>query len=165
MHIRFTVFWVRLGIVLLLAAALFGSLSIQVSAERGAEPPSRRIEVSLSQQQLYAWEGGTLIYQFAITTGQEGEETIPGQYEILDKEPDAYSDGWQLDMPFWMGIYQFSDFEDGFHALPSDDAGNIYWADALGKYPASHGCIVLSASDAQTLFNWASVGTAVDIHD
>lgn len=156
----------RLCGALLVALAVLASFGAHAAAAPAAEPTGpRRIEVSLSQQQLYAWQGKMLLFQFPVTTGQEGQETVTGQYQILDKELDTYSEGWQLDLPFWMGIYQFSDYEDGFHALPSDDAGNVYWEDALGKYPASHGCIVLSAADAQALFNWADVGTAVDIHN
>src|SRR5439155_8659255 len=125
MNARFALILARLGAILLLAAAAnFGLFATYVSAAPATEPPLRRIEVSLSQQRLYAWLDGTLVYEFAVTTGQAGEETLPGEYEILDKETDAYSDGWQLEMPFWMGIYQFSDYEDGFHALPSDDAGD-----------------------------------------
>ena len=157
--------WVRRCGTLLLAGAVFLSFAMQASAAPTWEAPPKRIEVSLSQQQLAAWEGDRQVFQFPVTTGQEGQETLQGQYEILDKEADAYSEGWLLKMPFWLGIYQFGDYENGFHALPSDDTGNVYWADAIGKYPASHGCIVLSAADGEKLFNWATVGATVDIHE
>ena len=105
------------------------------------------------------------MFEFPVTTGQDGQETIPGDYQILDKDPDAYSDGWQLSLPFWMGLYQFGDYEDGIHALPHSDDGQEFWRDALGQYPASHGCVVLAPEDAVALFNWADVGTPVEIHE
>jgi lipoprotein-anchoring transpeptidase ErfK/SrfK len=165
MNVKLVTRWVRRCGALLLAASVFLSFTMRVSAAPTGEAPPKRIEVSLSQQKLVAWVGDKQVFQFAVTTGQAGEETLLGQYEVLDKEADAYSEGWLLDIPFWLGIYKFGDYENGFHALPSDDAGNVYWADALGKYPASHGCIVLSSEDAEKLFYWASVGTTVDIHD
>src|SRR5712692_1312810 len=134
MNVKLVTIWIRRGGALLLAASVFLSFTVHASATSTGEPAPKRIEVSLSQQLLVAWEGDRQVFQFAVTTGQEGEETLTGQYEVLDKEADAYSEAWQLKMPFWLGIYQFGDFENGFHALPSDDAGNVYWADALGKY-------------------------------
>ncbi len=130
-----------------------------------AAPAVKRIEVSLSQQRLTAWEDDKKVFEFPVTTGAEGQDTIAGEYEILDKEVDAYSEGWRLKLPFWMGIYQFGDYENGVHALPTDDDGNEYWRDAVGNYPASHGCIVLLPEDAEKLFDWAEVGTQVEIHE
>ena len=155
------------GLAMLLALSL-GWLGIQsVSAQplRDDAAAPKRIEVSLSTQQMIAWEGDRKVYAFPVTTGQDGQPTIPGEFAILDKDVSAFSEGWQLNMPFWMGIYQFGDYENGIHALPTDSDGVEYWRDALGQYPATHGCIVLAPQDAETLFNWVDIGTPVDVHD
>ncbi|MBI1802738.1 MAG: L,D-transpeptidase [Chloroflexi bacterium] len=125
----------------------------------------KRIEVNLSTQSLIAWQGERKVYEFPVTTGQEGQPTLIGDYEILDKEEDAYSDAWLLRLPLWMGIYQFGDYENGIHSLPIDNSGNLLWAEGLGVEPLSHGCVVLAPDDAETLFRWAEVGTTVQIHD
>ena len=65
-------------------------------------------------------------------------------------------------MPDWMGIYWSGDLEDGFHALPILANGQRLWDTSLGT-PVSYGCIVLSAQDAQTLYDWAEIGTPVYI--
>jgi lipoprotein-anchoring transpeptidase ErfK/SrfK len=127
--------------------------------------PQKRIEVIRSSQHLIAWEGEQIAFEAAVTTGQEGQETLTGDFEILDKEADAYSHAWNLALPSWLGVYQVGEFENGFHALPITPKGEVLWEDALGVFPASHGCIVLSASDAQRLFDWAEIGTPVNIHD
>lgn len=142
-----------------------------VTPESAASPaPStavsvKRIEVNLTTQHLVGWEDDRVAFEYAVTTGQEGQSTLPGEYEILDKEDNPYSTAWAMTMPYWMGVYQYGDFENGFHALPIKDSGEILWDDALGVYPASHGCIVLATSDAQHLYEWAEVGTRVEIHD
>jgi len=126
----------------------------------------KRIEVNVSTQRVIAWQGDVRVFDFAATTGDEGSPTVLGEYELLDKiEQDAYSDLWGMTMPYWMGIYYAGDWEDGFHALPTLDDGEVVWGDALGKFPATHGCIVLSLADAKTLFDWADVGTLVQVHE
>ena len=139
------------------------------STDPNQSPPpiteQKRIEVNLSTQQLIAWEGERKVFEFAVTTGQEGQETLTGEFEIQDKDPEAWSAAWNLRMPFWLGIYQVGEWENGFHALPLDEAGDEFWGDALGQYPASHGCIVLSRTDAEALYDWAEVGTLIEIHD
>ena len=147
------------------AAMAIAFTSGSFSVTTAEDVPVKRIVVDMATQRLTAWEGETLVFEFPITTGQDGEPTFAGEYEILDKEVDAYSEAWQLRVPFWMGIYQFGDFENGFHAQPLDGDGNEYWREALGHYPASHGCIVLAPDDAEALFNWAEVGTKVEIHE
>src|SRR5712692_4414496 len=162
----------RLASAALLLIALLALMHSIASADAGegqsaadVEPIVKRIQVSLSQQHLTAWEGDQKVFEFPVTSGAEGQETLAGEYEILDKETDAYSDAWLLKLPFWMGVYQYGDFENGFHALPMSEAGEELWRDAVGNYPASHGCIVLLPEDAETLFNWAEVGTKVEIQD
>ena len=59
---------------------------------------------------------------------------------------------WYLpDVPYVM--YFFSDY--GIHGT--------YWHDNFGT-PMSHGCINLSIEDAEWLYNFSEVGTAVNVH-
>ena len=75
----------------------------------------------------------------------------------------AYSRIWKLDMPYWMGIYYVQGIENGFHGLPYRPDGTKMWGGLLGRR-ASYGCIVLGTKQAKTLYNWAEIGTRVDIH-
>jgi tetratricopeptide (TPR) repeat protein len=125
--------------------------------------PPKRIEVDISEQRLYAWQGDQLVYEYPVSTGLPGQDTATGHYRILDKIPMAYSRIWKLSMPYWMGIYYVQGIENGFHALPIRPDGSVMWAGLLGRR-ASYGCIVLGTQAAQTLYNWAEIGTRVDIH-
>ncbi|MGD0611301.1 MAG: L,D-transpeptidase [Anaerolineales bacterium] len=120
------------------------------------------IVVSIQEQHVYAYQGGTLVYSFVVSTGGNNS-TDAGTYHILDKLADPYSYPWGFWMPDWMGIYYVGDLEDGFHALPVLDNGQRLWADDLGT-PVSYGCIVLGVEDAQELYNWADIGTTVQIN-
>ena len=124
--------------------------------------PRKRIEVVISQQRLYAWEGETLVYKFVCSTGAPGSPTKPGSYSVISKIPMAYSYKWGLKMPYWLGIYRVGDLENGIHALPILPNGQTLWAGYLGK-PVSFGCIILGTEEAKLLYDWAEIGTPVEI--
>jgi len=125
--------------------------------------PPKRIEIDISKQWLYAWEGDTLVHSFVTSTGLRGRDTATGHYKVLDKIPMAYSSIWHLKMPHWLGIYYVGNIENGIHALPIRPDGSVMWGGFLGRR-ASYGCIILSTEAAQLIYNWADIGTAVDIH-
>ncbi len=123
----------------------------------------KEIVVDISEQRTYLYENGTLVNQFIVSTGEPGRDTAPGHYQILDKIPVAYASTWDLDMPYWMGIYWAGPLENGFHALPTvRHTGYTLWDGYLGQR-VSYGCIILSEQDAATLYNWADIGTDVTI--
>jgi tetratricopeptide (TPR) repeat protein len=124
--------------------------------------PRKRIEVIISQQRLYAWEGDSLVYKFVCSTGAPGSPTKPGSYSVISKIPMAYSYKWGLKMPYWLGIYRVGDVENGIHALPILPNGQTLWAGYLGT-PVSFGCIILGTQEARLLYDWAEIGTPVEI--
>ena len=125
----------------------------------------KRIEVDVSDQRAYAWEGNVMRYKFVVSTGLPGYNTRRGRFTIQSKIPVAVSTGLNLDMPYWMGIYYAGSTENGFHALPINRTTKVkLWGGFIGR-PISYGCIVLRDSDAAVLYNWAEMGTLVDIHD
>jgi lipoprotein-anchoring transpeptidase ErfK/SrfK len=118
--------------------------------------------VDISDQRVYAYEGSQLIFNYPASTG-ENNSTLTGQFSILDKEPDAYSDPWGFWMPDWMGIYYASeDLENGFHSLPVLPNGSTLWGNLIGT-PITYGCVVLEPGDMQALYQWANIGTPVTI--
>ena len=126
-------------------------------------PGAKRIEISITEQRLYAYEGERLIYKFVVCTGQAKSPTMAGNFRILDKIPFADAPSLKLKYPYWMGIYWVGKLENGIHALPYDYNGNQLWKGLLGR-PCSFGCIVLDTPDAIKLYNWAEIGTAVKIY-
>ncbi len=118
------------------------------------DPNERWIDVNLSEQRAYAYEGNTLIRSFWISSGTWEHPTITGQYRIYVKYEVADMTGpdyYLPDVPFVMYFYKGY----GLHGT--------YWHNNFG-YPMSHGCINLSIEDARWLFDFASVGMLVNIH-
>jgi len=123
---------------------------------------NKRIVIDLSEQHMYVYQDGGLLYSWVTSTGMPGAATIPGNFQVLTKLPNAYAYTWGLQMPYWLGIYWAGSLQNGIHALPIMADGRILWDGYLGQ-PVSYGCVILSTENAQTLYNWAEVGTPVDI--
>jgi len=136
-------------------------------AQEPAAPPassysgSKYILVDISEQHMYVYEGDVLIYSFVASTGMNNA-TRTGLFHVQSKIPNAYGSTWNIWMPDWLGIYWSGSLENGIHALPILPNGATLWAGSLGR-PISYGCVVLSTYDAQVLYNWAEIGTPVEI--
>ncbi|MFN3741248.1 MAG: L,D-transpeptidase [Anaerolineales bacterium] len=115
----------------------------------------RWIEVDLSEQRLYAYEGETLVNSFLVSTGTWKYPTVTGTFRIYVKLRYADMSGpdyYLPDVPYVMYFYKGY----GLHGT--------YWHNNFGT-PMSHGCVNLSIPDAAWLYNWASVGTVVRVHE
>ncbi len=119
------------------------------------------ILVSITEQHLSAYENGQLIYSFVASTGMRNSTRV-GTFYVLDKIPNAYGSTWDIWMPDWLGIYYSGGLENGIHALPILPSGDRLWSGYLGT-PISFGCVVLGVDEALQLYNWADVGTPVEI--
>jgi len=114
----------------------------------------RWIDVNLSEQMLYAYEGDTIVAGFWVSTGVPAFPTVTGQYHIYIKLVSTLmaGDGYYLpNVPYTMYFYEGY----GLHGT--------YWHNNFG-HPMSHGCVNMYTPDAEWLFYWASVGTLVNIH-
>lgn len=114
----------------------------------------RWIDVNLSEQRVYAYEGDMVVNSFVVSTGVAQTPTVTGRYKIYVKvRSQALSGpGYYLpDVPFVMFFYEGY----GFHGT--------YWHNNFGT-PMSRGCVNLTIPDSEWLYNWASVGTVVNVH-
>jgi lipoprotein-anchoring transpeptidase ErfK/SrfK len=121
----------------------------------------KSILVDISEQHMYVYQDGTLVYSFVASTGM-GNSTRVGTFHVQDKIPNAYGATWNIWMPNWLGIYYSGSLENGIHALPILSNGATLWAGYLGT-PISFGCVVLDTYDAQQLYDWAEIGVPVTI--
>ena len=134
--------------------------NIQPAQPGNAKIPSdvqsnqRWVDVNLSSQTAYAYEGNQVVRSFLVSTGVASHPTVTGQFHVYVKYRYANmkGPGYNLpNVPYVMYFYQGY----GLHGT--------YWHHNFG-HPMSHGCVNLSTPDAAWLFNWASVGTLVNIH-
>lgn len=114
----------------------------------------RWIDVNLSEQRAYAYDSDVVVNSFLVSTGVAETPTVTGEYQIYVKVriQDMSGPGYYLpDVPWVMYFYE----EYGFHGT--------YWHNNFGT-PMSRGCVNMRIDDAAWLYDWASVGTAVNVH-
>jgi lipoprotein-anchoring transpeptidase ErfK/SrfK len=130
-----------------------------------AAPPvsynGKYILVDISEQHMYVYEGETLVFSFVASTGINNSTRV-GTFAVQSKIPNAYGSTWNIWMPNWLGIYWSGGLENGIHALPILPSGAILWEGYLGR-PVSYGCVVLGTYESQLLYDWAEIGTPVEI--
>lgn len=112
-------------------------------------------DVDLSDQRMYAYEGDTLVRTFIVSTGTWQTPTLTGRFKVWIKLKSAPMSGPGYYLPNVPHIMYY-DGDYGIHGA--------YWHNNFGV-PMSHGCINLSLPDAEWAYNFASVGTVVNVHD
>lgn len=115
----------------------------------------RWIEVDLSEQRLTAYEASTPVRMTLVSTGLPSTPTPVGQFRIWIKfryDDMAGEDYYIEDVPYVMYFHEGY----GLHG--------VTWHGNFG-HPMSHGCVNLPTSEAEWLFNWAEVGTLVNVHE
>lgn len=127
-----------------------------------ARPPDvgdgeRWIAVNLSTQTLVAYEGDTPVFETLVSSGLPQWPTVTGEYRTYMKYESQTMNGYLLgydyflpDVPYVMYFYE----DYAIHGT--------YWHSSFGT-PMSHGCVNVSTPDAGWLFNWAPVGTVVNV--
>ena len=136
--------------------------------------PHKRIVVDLEAQWLVGFEDGELIFDWGISSGREEAPTYPGIFQILTHDEKAFGGSFALcnetgtncnqwEMAWFMGIYEVvPGLMNGFHGavlLPNGGylgGGGVY-------EPSTFGCIMSVDKWAKDLYEWAEIGTMVEI--
>lgn len=122
-----------------------------------ASPEEKWIEVDLSEQKLYAWDGEDLFLESAVSTGLPGTPTPTGEFRVWIKLRATKMEGGEgsryyylpnvpyvmffenEDIPGWRGF--------GIHGT--------YWHSDFGT-PRSRGCVNTPTPIAEKLYYWAT---------
>lgn len=112
------------------------------------------IDINLTEQRAYAYEGDSLVNSFWVSTGTWLHPTVTGTYQIYVRYryADMAGPGYYLpDVPYVMYFYKGY----GLHGT--------YWHNNFGT-PMSHGCVNFSIPDAGWVYDFTSIGTVVNVH-
>lgn len=120
----------------------------------------KKIEINLSEQRLYAYNGNILVYSFPISSGNPWTPTVTGtfypwiklRYDEMIGGSWAQGDYYDLpNVPYVVYFYQG-------YALHG-----TYWHNNFG-HPMSHGCVNLRTSDMAELYYWIDYSTPIIIY-
>lgn len=136
--------------------------------------PHKRIIVDLQNQWLVAYDHGEIIFSWPISSGRPDAPTYPGIFQILSKTDVAYGSSYSLcdtnstncdqwEMYWFMGIYEvFPGLMNGFHGAVLLPNGAYLGGGGVNR-PSTFGCVMSENDNAQQLYEWADIGTVVEI--
>jgi lipoprotein-anchoring transpeptidase ErfK/SrfK len=137
-------------------------MSGHVHPKQKAPKGTKRIQVMLTNQVLYAYQGSTRVFAFDCVTGASDHPTTAGKFRVIRKDRIHRSATYNAQMNYAMffssdgkAIHQYH----GILPLAVVRAAKSGVSDWFG----SHGCVRLTEEDAKTLFDWTPIGTPVDI--
>jgi len=111
-----------------------------------ADGPSRRLEVHRDKGVTLIVKHGRTKRAIHTSSGAPGYTTPSGRFEVFRKEVNSWSVPYQTWLP-WASYFNAGI---AFHAYPDVPA-----------YPASHGCVRVPEPEAEHLYAFARIGTAV----
>ncbi len=128
---------------------------IAVLGENNAE---KRIEVDLTNQRTYAYEGDTKVMEFVVSTGKWGR-TPTGEFEIAYKNYVQKMEGGKKELGtyYYLPNVHYVQFF-GNDKIPWSRGFSFheaYWHNNFGV-PMSHGCVNMKREDAEALYNWTT---------
>ncbi len=111
------------------------------------------IVVKLSTQTLTAYEFGTQVAAFDISSGVPAFPTITGTFYVYAKYEKTRMQAYDYDIPDvpWT-MYYYQGY--AIHGAP--------WHNNFGT-PMSHGCVNLEVANAEWIYNWAPYYTIVKV--
>ena len=130
-----------------------------VSGQAAPTSSGKSILVNLTKQWLYAFEDGTQVFNAPVATGRNGMETPAGNFSIYAKlkiqTMEGVLDGKKWVVPNVPNVMYIN----GGVALHG-----TYWHNLFGTGARpSHGCVNLPLKAAAWLYDWAPMGTPVEV--
>jgi lipoprotein-anchoring transpeptidase ErfK/SrfK len=123
----------------------------------------KRIVFDQSDQRVWLVDDDETVERTYLVSGSLYDNLDPGTYAVYSKSEQA----WGIDDSGTMEYFvRFTEGDNGaaigFHDIPIDRGQLVQTVDQLGT-PQSHGCIRQERDDAIALWDFAPVGTEVDV--
>lgn len=135
----------------------FGSYFSSILQTLVGQGSNKLIRINLATKSITLFENGELLKSSKIVAAghPRATPTPTGNFKILLKDADHISGLSGLVMPWSLRFYN------GYflHGLPFTRSGKII------DTPYSNGCIRLPAGLDQEVFNWADIGTQVQVYN
>jgi peptidoglycan hydrolase-like protein with peptidoglycan-binding domain len=110
--------------------------------------PPKRIEVYRDRGVALLVKDGRTKRAVHVSAGAPGTETPPGTFEVFRKELQS----WSVPFSTWLPYASYFNQGIAFHEYPD-----------VPPFPASHGCVRVSAPEAPFVYEFAAIGTTVRV--
>ncbi|MBU1092100.1 L,D-transpeptidase [Patescibacteria group bacterium] len=161
---------------------------IRIDLEVGQTPQTlavtttKHIEVNIANQTADLYEGQFKLAHLDASTGRSGMDTPPGRYTINKKYLDVWSIFAEMRLPYWLELRNEAGVFEGYgiHGVPYHNVtssnyvegktydgfryytdGKLYEGyDFIGK-AFTQGCVVLSLTNAEMVYDWAELDKTI----
>lgn len=120
------------------------------------------IKVDLTAQLVDAYDGNERIHRFECVSGDKDHPTDRGKFKIQRKYEIYRSRAYNVQMNYAMFFTADGKALHQYHgAVPLNIVRTF--RGKVSEWFGSHGCVRLSEADARALFEWAPLGTSVEV--
>lgn len=114
----------------------------------------------VNSMKMYAFQNGQLVNQFLVSAGKPSTPTPIGEFHIWEKLPVQDMRGYN---PNGTPYFQPHVYWVNYFTHTGDAVHGVYWHPLswFGVHNSSHGCVGVSDSDGEWIYNWAPIGTTV----
>ncbi|GAC1332264.1 MAG: hypothetical protein NVSMB17_11170 [Candidatus Dormibacteria bacterium] len=133
-----------------------------------AAMPGKVVKMSLTDQHLWAYEKGKLVYETLITTGRPQLPTDTGPMAVLWKtSPWKMHSPWPRSSQWWYPdtnvrkVVWFTATGEGMHDANWEPDSMYGPGSQNNQAIASHGCVHMPGTTVDWMYDWATVGTPV----
>jgi len=134
-----------------------------VKTEKGNPYGHTCVEIDLTNQCIYVYQGMNLVLSGPCVSGYRGvHDTATGNFSIRYKETNTYLKGptWNAYVNYWMPFHGGQGLHDaGWRGTSHENFGGQIYATS-----GSHGCVNLPLDVAERLYAIAYVGMPVHVH-
>lgn len=118
------------------------------------------IEVNLTEQKLYAWEGNQKVFEFLVSTGRDGYKTPTGEFTVWRKvKYQAYKGGSKErgDYYYLPNVpYSLFFYNDSVAKFKGYAVHGAYWHNDFGIKRRSSGCVNVKPEEMAKIYYWAN---------
>jgi hypothetical protein len=122
----------------------------------------RRIVFDISDQRVWLVDKGDVVRRTYLVSGSVTDNLKAGTYAVYSRSRWAVGVDDSGTMQYFVRFTRGNNAAIGFHSIPTKNGHALQTRAQLGT-PQSHGCIRQLRPDAIALWNFAPVGTEVDV--
>jgi hypothetical protein len=120
----------------------------------------RRVVYAKGQQRVWLVEEDGTVSGSWLVSGRRNLPR-PGDYKVFSRS--MWSRSGSVRLQYMVRFAQGRRLRIGFHAIPINRRGRPIQAESQLGTPRSNGCVRQRNADAETMWNWAQIGTAVRV--
>ncbi len=150
-----------------------------IAANGAVSPPSaagKVIVISLSRQWMNVYQDGVEVYNAAVMTGRPALPTPTGTYHVFARlSPTTFYSPWPYGSPYWYppttvsyalewGAGGYFLHDSWWHSVYGPGTNDWHYDPVYGWQWGTHGCVAMPLGVAAWLYNWAPIGTTVQIN-